>query len=70
MIGKFSLSLCNSEQCQSPPEGPSAADYIWDHEAVPAISPPPTIGGGGGGMKVSVVRGADTKDIEFPGGAK
>ena len=71
-IGKFSLSLCSNDQCNDPPEGPSATSYIWDHEAVPAITAPPTIGGGAAqsGFKVSIVRGADVKDILFSGGAK
>jgi pilus assembly protein CpaB len=70
-IGKFSLSLCSVDQCQDPPQGPTASSFIWDYEAVPAIGPPPsTKGGGEGGMKVSVVRGADVKDVQFPGGAK
>jgi len=69
-IGKFSLSLCSRDQCNDPPAGPTKTSYIWDNEAVPAIGPPPILGGTGGGIKVSVVRGADTKDIEFPGGAK
>ena len=69
-IGKFSLSLCSKDQCNDPPDGPSATSYIWDNQAVPAIAPPPTLGGTGGGFKVSVVRGAESKDIEFPGDAK
>ena len=62
-LGKFSLSLRSLAQNNEPPPS-GKASVTWDNEAARML-PPPNIAGGAT-KRVSVVRGTDSKDIEFP----
>ena len=63
-LGKFSLSLRSLAQNNEPAPGSRGPSVTWDNEAARML-PPPNIAGGAT-KKVSVVRGTDSKDIEFP----
>jgi len=63
-LGKFSLSLRSLAQSNEPVSSGKDPSVTWDNEAARML-PPPNIAGGAT-KKVSVVRGTDAKDIEFP----
>ena len=64
-LGKFSLSLRSlaqgDEVAMTDSEHPA---FTWDSEAARMLSPPNM--GSGNGRTVSIVRGGEAKDVEFP----
>lgn len=68
-LGKFSLSLRSMPQEDDP--GPSDQDltssYTWDNEAARMLQPP---GSAGTGKTVTIVRAADSKDVQFSRSSK
>lgn len=63
-LGKFSLSLRSLAQSNEPAPSGKPPSVTWDNEAARML-PPPNVAGGST-KKVSVVRGTDSKDVEFP----
>ena len=66
-MGKLSLSL--RSLAQGGPQVAEANTHTWDDDAARLLRSLPHAAGGGG-RKVSVVRGSESKDIEFAGMAR
>lgn len=66
-LGKLSLSLRSLARQDDTAETAHRVSYTWDSEAARLLPPPKTAAST---VKLSIVRGSDTKEVELPRGVK